>query len=161
MIYIQIAESIQPTTGETDGEAAGSSPVDQALLERAARQALEVAGGPAQADLSLVISDDAQLHQLNQQFLGVDAPTDVLSFPDGDIDPETGQPYLGDIILSLPRAAAQAGAGGHPVEAELQLLVVHGVLHLLGYDHAEEDEKAAMWALQARVLDSLGVDLRP
>jgi len=156
MIYLQIAESIQSAAG-----ADGSLPPDPALVERAARQALETAGGPAEAALTVVVSDDAQLHELNRQFLGVDAPTDVLSFPNGETDPETGRPYLGDIILSLPRAAAQAGAGGHPLAAELQLLVVHGVLHLLGHDHAEEDEKAAMWALQAQALASLGVDLRP
>lgn len=153
MISIQIADSIQP--------AGGLPPVDVRLLEQAAEQTLALAGADPSAGLSLVISDDAQLHELNRQFLGIDAPTDVLSFPDGDLDPETGAVYLGDILISLPRAAAQAAAGGHPLAEELQLLVVHGVLHLLGHDHAEEDQKAAMWAAQAQVLERLGVGLRP
>jgi probable rRNA maturation factor len=70
------------------------------------------------------------------------------------------EPYLGDIAISLPRATAQAEAAGHPVAAELQLLTVHGVLHLLGHDHAEPEEKAAMWAAQAAVLATLGVTLK-
>jgi probable rRNA maturation factor len=60
-------------------------------------------------------------------------------------------------VLSVPRAAAQAGAGGHPLEAEVQLLVVHGVLHLLGHDHAEAEGKARMWAAQSEILERLGV----
>ncbi|MDP2777432.1 MAG: rRNA maturation RNase YbeY, partial [Anaerolineales bacterium] len=87
------------------------------------------------ADITIVLTDDAQLHELNRDYLGVDAPTDVLSFPASESDPETGSTYLGDILISIPRAAQQAQAAGHPVDAEVQLLVVHAVLHLLGYDH--------------------------
>jgi probable rRNA maturation factor len=109
-----------------------------------------------EGDLSLILTDDAQLHNLNQQFRGVDAPTDVLSFADGDTDPDSGRPYLGDVILSVPRAAAQAAAAGHSLLDELILLTIHGVLHLLGYDHAEPDEKAAMWRAQADALRAVG-----
>jgi probable rRNA maturation factor len=87
----------------------------------------------------------------------VDAPTDVLSFPASEEDPETGASYLGDILISIPRAAQQALAGGHPLEAEVQLLVVHGVLHLLGHDRAEAEEKALMWNEQAKGLERLGL----
>ncbi|HAX71097.1 MAG TPA: rRNA maturation RNase YbeY [Anaerolineales bacterium] len=135
------------------------------LLERAARFTLEVA--PAlhpdlqvnltDADLTIVLTDDRQLHELNLDYLGVDAPTDVLSFPASETDPETGAVYLGDIVLSIPRAVQQAEAAGHSVEAEAQLLVVHGTLHLLGYDHATDEEKAVMWAEQAKVLEKLGL----
>lgn len=97
------------------------------------------------------------LHELNRDYLGVDAPTDVLSFPASESDPETGATYLGDILISIPRAAQQAQAAGHPLEAEVQLLVVHGVLHLLGHDHAEAEEKARMWAGQEKVLERLGL----
>ena len=76
-------------------------------------------------------------------YLGIDGPTDVLSFPASEMDPETGVHYIGDILISIPRAQAQADAAGHPLEAEVQLLVVHGVLHLLGHDHAQAEEKAA------------------
>lgn len=127
------------------------------------REAREVKGSArlADGDLTIVLSDDAHLQALNRQFLGIDAPTDVLSFTGGDADPETGVDYLGDVIISYPRARLQASAGGHPLEEELQLLVVHGVLHLLGYDHADEQQKDEMWAVQAQVLESLGCSLRP
>ncbi|GAB4500321.1 MAG: rRNA maturation RNase YbeY [Anaerolineales bacterium] len=113
------------------------------------------------ADLSILLADDPTLHELNLQFMGVDAPTDVLSFPADEIDPETNRPYLGDIAISYARAFAQAQAGGHSVAHELQLLTVHGVLHLLGYDHAEPEEKARMWQAQSHILAALGVPLSP
>ena len=130
---------------------------DTALLERAARQTLEVESASVDSDMTIVLTDDAQLHELNRNYLGVDAPTDVLSFPADEEDPETGIPYLGDILISIPRAAQQAEAAGHPVEAEVQLLVVHGTLHLLGHDHAEAEEKARMWQAQAGVMSKLGL----
>jgi len=81
----------------------------------------------------------------------------VLSFPASETDPETGARYIGDIIISVPYAARSAEKAGHPVESELQLLVVHGVLHLLGHDHAEPKEKARMWKAQAEILELLGL----
>jgi probable rRNA maturation factor len=81
----------------------------------------------------------------------------VLSFPASETDPETGARYLGDILISLPRAQTQADAAGHSLEAEVQLLVVHGVLHLIGHDHAETEEKARMWKAQAEILENLGL----
>src|SRR5688572_33303992 len=119
------------------------------LLERAARTALEHEAETLDSELTIVITNDARLHELNRDYLGVDAPTAVLSFPASETDPETGGRYIGDILISLPRARAQAEAGGHALEAEVQLLVVHGVLHLLGHDHAEPAEKARMWHAQA------------
>ena len=138
---------------------------ESALLERAARLTLEILTrldpnlepDSVDADITIVLTDDAQLHELNREFLGVDAPTDVLSFPSDEVDPETGSQYLGDIIISIPRAAQQAQVGGHSLEAEVQLLVVHGTLHLLGHDHAEAEEKARMWAAQAEVMSRLGL----
>jgi probable rRNA maturation factor len=126
------------------------------LLERAARAVLDLSGA-LDADLTLVLTGDSQIQALNRDFLGKDAPTDVLSFPADEPDPQTGRRYLGDVLVSLPRATEQAGERGHSVEAEVQLLVVHGVLHLLGHDHAEAGEKASMWAAQAEVLNRLGV----
>lgn len=130
-------------------------PFNLDLLEQAALAALTHQS--ADGDLTLVLTDDEQLHRLNRDFLGVDAPTDVLSFPASETDPETGARYLGDILLSIPRAGAQARAAGHPLEDEARLLVVHGVLHLLGHDHAEADEKAKMWKAQAEIMDRLGL----
>ena len=126
------------------------------LLERAARAVLDLSGLP-DADLSIVIVDDARIQALNRDFLGHDAPTDVLSFPADEPDPETGRRYLGDVVISFARAKEQAHELGHAVEAEMQLLVVHGVLHLLGHDHAGAGEKERMWAAQAGALERLGI----
>ena len=131
--------------------------LESALLQRAARLTLDLESAPVDADITIVLTDDAQLYELNKEFLGVDAPTDVLSFPASESDPETGTPYLGDILISIPRAKEQAQASGHSVEAEVQLLVVHGTLHLMGHDHAEAEEKARMWAAQAEVMSRLGL----
>lgn len=133
-------------------------PFAEELLEHAAQAVLEYASQPPESELSIILTDDARLHQLNLNYLGVDAPTDVLSFPASETDPETGGRYIGDILISLPRARAQAEAAGHALEAEVQLLVVHGVLHLLGHDHAESAEKARMWHAQAEILRSLGLE---
>jgi probable rRNA maturation factor len=129
--------------------------VDRKTLRAAARAALEHEAAPTPGALTVVLTDDAALRRLNRDYLGHDYSTDVLSFPSNATDPETGERYFGDIAISLPRARAQADAGGHPVSAELQLLVVHGVLHLLGHDHAKAKEKARMWAAQAEVLKKL------
>ena len=131
--------------------------LESALLERAARFTLDLEPDSAEADITIVLTDDAQLCELNREYLAVDGPTDVLSFPADESDPETGATYLGDILISIPRAAQQAQATGHPLEAEVQLLVVHGVLHLLGHDHAEAEEKTRMWAEQEKVLERLGL----
>jgi len=130
-------------------------PFDLDLLEQAARAALEHQS--ADGDLTLVLTDDEGLRRLNRDYLGVDAPTDVLSFPASETDPETGRRYLGDILLSIPRAQAQARAAGHPLEDEARLLVIHGVLHLLGHDHASAKEKSKMWKAQGEVLERLGL----
>jgi probable rRNA maturation factor len=124
--------------------------LERAALETLAHQAIE-------GDVTLVLTDDAQLQALNNSYLKVDSPTDVLSFPASETDPETGRLYLGDMLISLPCAERQAQFAGHAVEDELQLLVVHGMLHLLGYDHAEPDEKQRMWTVQAEVLERLGL----
>ncbi|HAE59154.1 MAG TPA: rRNA maturation RNase YbeY [Anaerolineae bacterium] len=127
------------------------------LLERAALAALQNQSAPQDGSLTIVLTDDDQLHNLNRDYLGVDSTTDVLSFPSDETDPETNSPYLGDILVSLPRAASQAESAGHAIEAEAQLLVVHGVLHLLGHDHTEAEEKERMWQAQAQILAQLGL----
>jgi probable rRNA maturation factor len=132
-------------------------PFSNNLLERAAKTALEHESKSLDSDLSVILTDDTRLHELNLNYLGVDAPTDVLSFPASETDPETGAPYIGDILISIPRAQSQADAAGHPLESEVQLLVVHGVLHLIGHDHAQAEEKARMWKAQAEILESLGL----
>jgi probable rRNA maturation factor len=110
--------------------------------------------------VTLVMTGDESIQELNRDYLGVDEPTDVLAFSAQEeagafvTAPDAGD-YLGDVIVSYPRAAAQAVEQGHPVEHELTLLIVHGILHLLGYDHADEGEKAIMWARQEAILRDL------
>lgn len=129
------------------------------VLENTARAVLEELSDE-DPDLTIAIEDDEQLHALNLQFLEIDAPTDVLSFPAEETDPESGNLYLGDIIISYPRATAQAESAGHPVQAELQLLVIHGMLHLLGYDHVTPELKEEMWTLQAQFLKKLDIAIK-
>ncbi len=113
--------------------------------------------------LAVVVTDDEMLQELNHRHLGVDAPTDVLAFPSatsGRLVDAPGQPsYLGDVVISYPRARALAGDLGHDVLAELQLLVVHGVLHLLGYDDTLDAKRGRMLAVQAKILRSLKIEV--
>lgn len=139
--------------------------VEEASLRRAAEQALVTAeaAAPAALSLSVVITDNQTVQRLNAQFRNIDTPTDVLSFP-ADPDPRTQEPgeppYLGDILIALPIAEQQAQEAGHSTHDELQFLTVHGVLHLLGYDHMTPDEQAEMWAMQSLALDTLREALR-
>lgn len=127
------------------------------LIERAVQAALTHQKESLDVNLSVVLTDNRRLHKLNRDYLGVDAPTDVLSFPASESDPETGARYIGDILISVPYAAKGAKLAGNSLEAELQLLVVHGVLHLLGHDHAKPKDKSKMWKAQAQILESLGL----
>jgi probable rRNA maturation factor len=132
------------------------------LIERAVNAALAHQKESLDVNLSVVLTDNRRLHKLNRDYLGVDAPTDVLSFPaselDGsEIDPETGARYIGDILISVPYATKDAKQAGNSLEAELQLLVVHGVLHLLGHDHSKPKEKTKMWKAQHEILSQLGL----
>jgi probable rRNA maturation factor len=134
-------------------------PVEKSILLQAAQLTLELTKGDNKSDLSIVIGNDALLQSLNLNYRQVDAPTDVLSFPSGEVDPDTSNLYLGDIVISLPRAHEQATIEGHPLVDELQLLVVHGTLHLLGYDHIEIADKKLMQAAQDNILTQLGLKL--
>lgn len=110
-------------------------------------------------DISIALTTDEDIQQLNAQFRNIDRPTDVLSFESDETDPESGMRYLGDIVISYPRALKQAEEAGHPINSELMLLTAHGVLHLLGYDHGTPDTKKTMWTLQDQVLKSNQVHL--
>jgi probable rRNA maturation factor len=111
-------------------------------------------------EVTVVVTDEQGIRELNRDFLGRDKVTDVLAFATQEDGgpfvpaPEAGK-YLGDVIVCYPRAVQQALEQDHSVHEELALLVVHGVLHLLGYDHASEEEQAAMWALQDEILGQL------
>lgn len=139
--------------------------VEAERLVRAARTVLDLYGPPGDCALTVVIDDDAAVAALNRQFRGLDAPTDVLSFPADQPPVELdGEPrYLGDLVIAFPYASTQAAREGHALMDSLALLVVHGTLHLLGYDHGDVDARAAMWAAQEAALIALGLspDLVP
>ena len=118
-------------------------------------------------EVAVLVTDDAQMQTFNRDYRGVDAPTDVLSFAQHDgleadnmaLPLELAQALdqqLGDLVIALPYTQRQAQRYGTTMAAELRLLSVHGTLHLLGYDHATPEEKAAMWAAQNAVLVDLG-----
>lgn len=140
--------------------------VDADLIERAVAATLESEGIAELTELSILVTDDGQLHELNRDYRGVDAPTDVLSFaaeeePEGGpafVRPPDAPRYLGDIALSYERVAAQASEYGHSRERELAYLVAHGVLHLLGHDHERSSEAAtAMRAREEAAMVRLGL----
>ena len=133
--------------------------VDKSILVKAAQVTLGLTDHLNKTDVSIVVGNDILLHKLNHQYRGVDATTDVLSFPSGEIDPDTSDLYLGDVVISLPQAEQQAATENHPLQDELQLLVVHGVLHLLGYDHLKSTDKQRMQTIQDRALKALDVRL--
>jgi len=136
------------------------SVVKSTALRQAARAACSVCGLPKDADFTIVITGDEQVRALNAEYRKVNATTDVLSFPAEEKDPETGKGYLGDIIISYPRATQQAAGAGHATENELSLLVIHGVLHLAGHDHAEDDEERIMFALQNDALSQMNLSIK-
>lgn len=144
-----------------------------ASVGRAVARALHAAGAPAPGSVTIVLTDDDELTELNRAHMDVDGPTDVLSFPmlepeafrtagrrSGPETPATRRTHIGDIAISVERAIEQAeeGRGGHTGDVrwsaadELRLLVTHGTLHLCGWDHAEPGEETAMRTLERRLL---------
>jgi probable rRNA maturation factor len=133
---------------------------EMALVETAVIATLQQQAIAPPAMLTVVLTNDATVRQLNRDYRHIDASTDVLSFPMGDAMPGMAMLdtiYLGDIIISVPFANQQAVASGHPAIAELQLLAVHGTLHLLGHDHADVAEKEVMWTAQTAVMTTLNL----
>ena len=139
------------------------------LLRRVISAALAAEGVDLPCEINVLLTDDEGIHQVNREMRQVDRPTDVLSFPmfdlkpgekpeAGDEDPESGLVPLGDMCISLERAAAQAGEFGHSLEREVSYLTVHSVLHLLGYDHMDEGPmKRQMRVHEEFILDKLGI----
>jgi probable rRNA maturation factor len=145
-VEIQIDESYQ-------------SDIAEAEIARAAAHALVLEGYP-DAAVTVVLTDDDYVAELNSQYRGIEGATDVLSFSatepaEGFIVAPESEPYLGDILIAVPYSHRQAEALGRSLMDELRLLVVHGILHLLGYDHAEPEDEARMWARQDQILEGL------
>jgi probable rRNA maturation factor len=134
--------------------------VELSWLEGVARQALAAENVGAQAEMGLVISSQERVQQLNRDYRGRDEPTDVLAFSAREeadglppfIPPPDGVLHLGEVIISYPQAVAQAEEHGHPVKRELAILLIHGLLHLLGYDHEKTDAGRKMRAREKELL---------
>ena len=132
-------------------------PVDEPALLRLASYALDTLHVHPDADLAIVLVDEGAMEQLHVQWMDEPGPTDVLSFPmdelrPGTEDEQTPAGLLGDIVLCPQVAVAQAETAGHSTLDELRLLTTHGILHLLGFDHAEPDEEKEMFAVQRDIL---------
>lgn len=134
------------------------------VLERVAGRALHLARVSLEAELSLVLVDDQEIQRLNLEYRGIDAPTDVLSFAmleTSEEEPEIlgVEPglLLGDVVISLETAVRQALEYGHTLEREVCFLAVHGILHLLGYDHQHPEETKVMRQAEETVLADLGL----
>ena len=144
--------------------------VDEADLAAVARFTLDQMRIHPLAELSVLLVDTPTMTGLHERWMGEPGPTDVLAFPMDELrpphqagartdrgpaaEPEPPPGLLGDVVLCPPVAADQAGAAGHDLTAELELLTVHGILHLLGYDHAEPEEHAAMFGTQDQLLNA-------
>ncbi|NLM20530.1 MAG: rRNA maturation RNase YbeY [Peptococcaceae bacterium] len=136
------------------------------ILHRGIAEALLIGNGPENAEIGLVLVDDNKIQALNKAYRGVDAPTDVLSFalqekgegePDVMFDASLPDPALGDIVISVERARAQAKEYGHSFRREIVYLAVHGALHLLGFDHGDDEETAVMRRKEEEIMARLNL----
>ena len=149
--------------------------LDPAWLQTIAEQVLAALGTDPETELGIVIVDQEKIRQLNSQYLGTDEPTDVLAFsmlPDlvsGEetgaelppfVAPPDGVTHLGEVIVSYPQAVLQAGEHRHTVEKEVAILIIHGILHLLGYDHDESALEQQMRIKETEILRSIEEKLR-
>jgi probable rRNA maturation factor len=130
------------------------------LLETAVSAAVAVGelDLPEAAELSVVLTDDARIRVLNKTWRGLDKPTNVLSFPGSDEDDEEIGPLLGDIVVAYETTAREAETEAKRLGDHLTHLVVHGLLHLFGYDHIDDDEAEEMEALETEILAAIGID---
>lgn len=135
---------------------------------------MDYMGFPYEAEVNLTLTDNAGIHQINQEFRQIDCPTDVLSFPmlnyntpgdftfleaedSCDFNPDTGEAMLGDIVISVDKVFEQAENYGHSTEREYAFLITHSMLHLFGFDHMEEDEAKVMEAKQKDILQKMNI----
>lgn len=137
------------------------TPVDELRLVALARYVLDAMGVAPAAELSVLLIDERAMTDLHVRWMGEDGPTDVLAFPMDELDSRAGQygdedgdepQLLGDVVLCPPVAARQAAQHGHSVEDELHLLATHGMLHLLGFNHDDEETEQEMFARQTELL---------
>jgi probable rRNA maturation factor len=146
----------------------------ETLAEEVIRHTLESQEFPYEAEVNLTLTDNEGIHEVNREFRGIDAPTDVLSFPmlsyeaagdfssleadyEDNFNPDTGEILLGDIILSVERVKEQAAEFGHSERREFAFLIVHSMLHLLGYDHIEPSDAVVMEGKQREILEAMNI----
>lgn len=138
--------------------------IDEEWAKKIAQTILSAEGVTPPYEISIVFTDSETVQRLNRDYRGVDEPTDVLAFhmlPGKTTNnlpfilPPNGVTHLGEIIISYPQAEEQAKEQGHPVEQELALLIIHGILHLLGYDHEQSEEEAKMRAREKELLEKI------
>ncbi len=130
-------------------------------LRSVAEQVLLVQGADSDVELGVVITSQERVQQLNKSYRGKDEPTDVLAFymTSADfIEPPDGVRHLGEVIISYPQAVLQAKEHRHSIKKELTILIIHGVLHLLGYDHEEPGQERQMRGREAGILSQIGTD---
>lgn len=149
-------------------------PLDcRALAGRAIEAALDAEQCPYEAEVSLLLTENDAIHEINKENRGIDRPTDVLSFPMNDFgtpadfdfleeditafSPDTGELMLGDIVISKEKVLSQAEEYGHSIEREYTFLIVHSMLHLMGYDHIQEDDRIVMEGRQSAIMDILNI----
>ncbi len=139
---------------------------EEEVIEDVVKKVLEVEKIVHKLDVYITLTNNDEIHQINKEYRDVDRPTDVLSFPmyeRSEIDSlreekkDDVEEILGDIIISIPKVIEQANEYGHSYERELAYLTTHGMLHLLGYDHMIDEEKAIMREHEERVLEALGI----
>ncbi len=129
----------------------------ETLMKRVIRKAVSEQYPNHRFEVNVTVCGDEAIHKLNRDYRGVDRPTDVLSFPFFDFDTPEIFTLLGDIVISRDTAYRQAEEYGHSPKREFCFLAAHSALHLLGYDHETEEERAVMEAKQNEILDSLGI----
>ena len=143
------------------------------LAEKVIEAALDYVDCPYEAEVNLLLTENQEIQEMNRNFRQIDRATDVLSFPmvdyetpgkfdfleesDAYFHPETGELILGDIVISKEKVIAQAEEYGHSIEREYAFLIAHSMLHLFGYDHMEEDERAEMERMQREILERLQI----
>ena len=144
------------------------------LIQSVIAMALEKEQCPYEAEVNVILTNDEQIHEINQEYRSIDRPTDVLSFPLLDyrtpgnfegiedhiedyFNLETGELMLGDIIISVDKVYEQAENYGHSIQRELAFLVAHSMFHLMGYDHMEDEERIIMEKKQSELLSSMGI----
>lgn len=146
----------------------------ETIINEVVEKSLDIENCPYEVELNVIITDNEGIKEINQEYRGINAPTDVLSFPlidyvtpsdfshveedaDSYFNPETGELLLGDIIISVDKVIAQAEEYGHSAKRELAFLVAHSMMHLFGYDHMEEEERLVMEKKQEHVLEELKI----